>query len=98
MSPKDIFHELNQTRHHDTRWQQLSLFQETPTNLTHEYWLYSDLHNIFDEQASPTNKSMEDQAFPTNKSMEDIVREKLILPDDCDIPAFKLQQYDKIHH
>lgn len=98
MSPKDIFHELNQTRHHDTRWQQLNIFQETPTNLTHEYWLYSDLHNIFDEQAFPTNKRMEDQVFPTNKRKEDIVREKLILPDDCDTPAFKLQHYDKIHH
>ena len=93
MTTKDIFYELNQTRHHDTRWQQPSLFQETPTNLTHEYWLYSDLHNIFGKQAFSTNKRMEDI-----ERMEDIVREKLILPDDCDTPAFKLQHYDKIHH
>ena len=87
MSPKDIFHELNQTRHHDTRGQQLNIFQETPTNLTHEYWLYSDLHNIFDEQA-----------FPTNKRMEDAVYEKLILPNGCDTPKFKQQHFDTIHH
>lgn len=87
MNSKELFHELNQTRHHDTRWQQPNLFQETPTNLTREYWLYSDLHNIFGEQA-----------FPTNKRMEDAVYEKLILPNGCDTPKFKQQHYDTIHH
>ncbi len=87
MNSKELFHELNQTRHHDTRWQQPNLFQETPTNLTREYWLYSDLHNIFGEQA-----------FPTTQKMEDIAHKRLALPDNCKKAYFIQQHYDTIHH
>lgn len=71
MTNKGIFHELNQTRQHNTRGQQLDLFQSTPIlNTTDEYWFFSDLHNLFGD------------IFPINQAMEKTAHEKIIYPYD----------------
>ena len=51
ISHAEQFHELNQTRQHETRGQQLALFQPVASlNKTSEYWFFSDLHNLFGEK------------------------------------------------
>lgn len=63
LNKKDIFHELNQTRQHDARGQQLDLFNSTaPQKKSEEYWFFSDLHNLFGETVFPTNQPMEKTA------------------------------------
>ena len=72
MNNKDTFQELNQTRQHETRGQQLDLFQAvTPLNITDEYWFFSDLYNIFGGNI-----------FPINQPMEKTAHEKIIYPYD----------------
>lgn len=93
MTNKELFQELNQTRQHETRGQQLDLFQTiTPLNTTEEYWFFSDLYNIFGANI-----------FPINQAMEKTAHEKIIYPYD---PKPTIQQsfdfcaghYDTLHH
>mgnify|MGYP006387198109 CR=1 FL=1 len=73
MNNKDLFHELNQTRQHESRGQQLDLFQTTATTpKTEEFWFFSDLYNIFGNIV-----------FPINQAMEKTAHEKIIYPYDA---------------
>ena len=92
MNNKEQFHELNQTRQHDTRGQQLDLFQPNkPLNTTDEYWFFSDLHQIFDSNT-----------FPINQAMEKIAHEKIIYPysekpttqENSILPPVTMTQYN----
>ena len=93
MNNKEQFHELNQTRQHDTRGQQLDLFQPNkPLNTTDEYWFFSDLYQIFGNTA-----------FPINQAMEKTAHEKIIYPYS-EKPTtqekfdFTTSHYDTIQH
>lgn len=60
ISNLEKFQELNQTRQHETRGQQLDMFQPTiPQGTTDEYWFFSDMYNLFGETIFPTNQAME---------------------------------------
>ncbi|MDW2995553.1 MAG: hypothetical protein R8M71_01110 [Alphaproteobacteria bacterium] len=93
ISHAEQFQELNQIRQHETRGQQLDLFQPiTPINLTEEYWFFSDLHNLFGEAA-----------FPTNQAMKKTAHEKIIYPYDAKSNIqqrfdFYTSHYECIHH
>ena len=58
---QQIFELLNSTRHHIDEDAQNSLFPEILPNTSSihaEYWIYSDLYNIFDRSYFPTTPSM----------------------------------------
>ena len=93
ISHAEQFHELNQTRQHETRGQQLDLFQPvTSLNKTSEFWFFSDLHNLFGEKA-----------FPTTQAKEKTAHEKIIYPYSAK-PTIQQQfdfctgHYDRINH
>lgn len=93
MNNKDLFHELNQTRQHESRGQQLDLFQTTATTpKTEEFWFFSDLYNIFGNIV-----------FPINQAMEKTAHEKIIYPYDAKPTIqqkfdFCTGHYDTLHH
>lgn len=61
-----IFELLNSTRHHIDEDAQNSLFPEILPNTSSihaEYWIYSDLYNIFDRPYFPTTPSMSDHTW-----------------------------------
>ncbi|MBR4892124.1 MAG: hypothetical protein IKZ34_03020 [Alphaproteobacteria bacterium] len=61
MDNKELFQELSRIRQHETRGQQLDLFQtETPkAPVSLEYWFYSDLYNLFSSSFPPISQAME---------------------------------------